>query len=72
MVGYKKEEIMHRDKLIERVLDVFDLETILDYNDIPEQAVLESLIENDYLTIEDLEEELDDLGLLDSEEEVDE
>jgi hypothetical protein len=67
-MGFKKEERMFRDKIIERTLDAFDLEAILDYNDIPEQAVLESLIENDYMSIDDLLEQLDDEGLSDVEE----
>ena len=67
-MGFKKEERMFRDKIIERTLDAFDLEAILDYNDIPEQAVLESLIESDYISLDDLLEQLDDNGLTDDEE----
>lgn len=62
---------MFMDKIIERTLDAFDLEAILDYNDIPEIAVLESLIENDYLTVDDLLEQLDDNGLSDDIDEED-
>lgn len=62
---------MFMDKIIERTLDAFDLEAILDYNDIPEVAVLESLIENDYLSVDDLLEQLDDNGLADDIDEED-
>ena len=62
---------MFMDRIIERTLDAFDLETILDYNDIPEIAVLESLIENDYLSVDDLLEQLDDNGLTDDIDEED-
>lgn len=71
MVGFKKEERRLMDKIIERTLDAFDLEAILDYNDIPEIAVLESLIENDYLSVDDLLEQLDDNGLSDDIDEED-
>lgn len=71
MVGFKKEERRLMDKIIERTLDAFDLEDILDYNDIPEIAVLESLIENDYLSVDDLLEQLDDNGLTDDIDEED-
>lgn len=62
---------MFMDRIIERTLDAFDLEDILDYNDIPEIAVLESLIENDYLSVDDLLEQLDDNGLSDDIDEED-
>lgn len=71
MVGFKKEERRLMDRIIERTLDAFDLEDILDYNDIPEIAVLESLIENDYLSVDDLLEQLDDNGLADDIDEED-
>lgn len=71
MVGFKKEERRLMDRIIERTLDAFDLEDILDYNDIPEIAVLESLIENDYLSVDDLLEQLDDNGLTDDIDEED-
>ena len=71
MVGFKKEERRLMDRIIERTLDAFDLEAILDYNDIPEIAVLESLIENDYLSVDDLLEQLDDNGLSDDIDEED-
>lgn len=52
-----------RDDLIQRLLDAVDLEAILEFNDIPEYAVIESLIENSYISEDDLLEQLDDYGL---------
>lgn len=64
MTGFKQREQEMTEKLIQQTLDVFELESILDYNDIPSQAVIESLIDAGYLTDDDLLEQLDDEGFL--------
>lgn len=74
MTGFKQREKEMSEKLIQQTLDAFELDTILEYNDIPDIVVLESLVDAGYLTDDDLLEQLDDEGLLfdDYEEEDDE
>lgn len=67
MTGFKQEEIEIMDKLIQRVLDAYTLDEILEFNDIPEQAVLESLIETEYLDDGDLLDQLDSFNEIDDE-----
>ena len=67
MTGFKQREKDMTDKLIQSLLDAFELEEILDFNDIPDAVVLESLIENDYLSDDDLIDQLMDNGVLDEE-----
>lgn len=64
MTGFKQREKEMSEKLIQQTLDVFELDTILDYNDIPDQVVIESLIESGYISDDDLLEQLDDEGFL--------
>lgn len=71
MTGFKQEEIEIMDKLIQRVLDFYSLDEILEFNDIPEQAVLESLIEAEYLDDGDLLEQLESFDEIDDEIEED-
>ena len=64
MVGFKQEEILMSQRIINLALDAFELEAILDYNAIPDIAVIESLVEQDYISLEDLEDQLDEEGRL--------
>lgn len=71
MSGFKQREIEMTERTIQRLLDAYSLEEILEYNDIPEQAVIEVLIETDYLSDDDLVDQLVEAGLLDDEIEED-
>lgn len=48
------------EKLIAQMLDTFEISDILDFNDIPDVAILEALIDAGYIDELDLRDQLDE------------